>query len=130
MRGLVTRSDEVNRFFALSTVGIGDDGPLPGLPKVFALSQNYPNPFNPATSIRFDIPAGPQVGAGLRVRLQVYDVRGRRVRTLLDDVRAPGHHEVHWDGRDDRGVRVESGVYLYRVDAGSFSSMRKMVLMK
>jgi hypothetical protein len=88
------------------------------------LSQNHPNPFNPSTVIRYEI-ASPAT-----VKLRVFDVRGALVRILVDATRAAGPHTSVWDGRDDRGVRVSSGVYFYRLDAGRFVSTRKMVLLK
>jgi hypothetical protein len=111
------------------SVGIGDDGPSNGtLPRVFSLSQNVPNPFNPSTTIAFDIPA--DRADGVRTRLEIYDVRGRRVATLVDGERQPGSYRVHWDGRDDAGRTVGSGVYLYRIEAGSFTSVKKMVIVR
>ncbi|MEZ4700752.1 MAG: FG-GAP-like repeat-containing protein [Rhodothermales bacterium] len=94
------------------------------LPTEFALEGNYPNPFNPTTTIRFALPeAAP-------VRLEVYDAMGRRIATLLDSSLEAGRHEAMWDGRTDAGVTVASGVYLYRIDAGSFSAVKSMLLVK
>ncbi|WP_457653551.1 FlgD immunoglobulin-like domain containing protein [Rhodocaloribacter sp.] len=98
--------------------------PDPAVPPPFTLRQNYPNPFNPTTEIRFDLSRpGP-------VRLAVYDLLGREVRTLVDGIRAAGAHAVVWDGRSDAGETVASGVYLYRMEAGGFTKSRMMVLMK
>lgn len=94
------------------------------VPRVFSLAENYPNPFNPQTRIEFGLPAS------ARVRLDVYDVRGRRVATLVDGTLDGGHHRVVWDGTDASGRRVASGVYLYRLDAPGFSSQKKMLLVK
>lgn len=99
----------------------------PGVPGAFGLHQNHPNPFNPQTSIRFDVPAGSERVA---VQLSVYDVRGKLVRMLTDDTRGPGVHMVTWDGRDQRGNPVTSGVYFYRLNAGDFRESRRMVLLK
>ncbi|MBE0566354.1 MAG: hypothetical protein IH621_10375 [Krumholzibacteria bacterium] len=93
-------------------------------PRVFALHPNYPNPFNPLTKISFSLPESQPV------RLQVYAVDGRRVATLVDEVRGPGLHEVLWNGQDDAGRRSASGVYFCRIDAGPYSQVRKMTLMK
>jgi hypothetical protein len=93
-------------------------------PLVFALHQNLPNPFNPATTIRFALPE-PQP-----VRLSIYGVDGRRVATLIDQVTAAGQHEVVWRGTDDRGQKVASGTYIYRIEAGPYSQTRKMALLK
>jgi hypothetical protein len=113
--------------FGESPAIVGDDGVGGdvGLPKAFALGQNYPNPFNPSTTIAFAIPAGRET---VKTRVAVFDVRGRRVRTLVDSEKEPGYYRVHWDGRDDRGARVGSGVYIYTIDAGDFRATRKMVL--
>ncbi len=97
-----------------------------GLPKAFALEQNSPNPFNPSTSISFSIAEGTHP----LVSLSVYDVRGRLVRVLQDAPLEPGYYSRVWDGTDDRGRKVSSGVYFYRLRAGDFNSVRKMVLLK
>jgi hypothetical protein len=102
--------------------GIEDDAPLP---EVYALYQNVPNPFNPTTQIRYDVP--PSRGA---VQLRIYDVSGRLVRTLVDGIEPAGRQSTTWDGRDDRGRRVATGVYFYRFDAAGFSETRKMVVVK
>jgi flagellar hook assembly protein FlgD len=101
--------------------GVGDRP----VPAAFALAANVPNPFNPTTTIRYDIPAG-----GADVNITIYDVAGRMVRELVDRHRAPGTWSVQWNGDDARGQRVASGVYFYRMRAGSFSDTRKMVLLK
>jgi flagellar hook assembly protein FlgD len=89
-----------------------------------SLAQNSPNPFNPSTTIRFTVP---EKG---RVALNVYDANGRLVRSLVDDVRDAGSHDVTWDGRDNSGASVGSGVYFYRLTAGKFRESKKMVLLK
>ena len=97
------------------------------LPKAFALSQNYPNPFNPSTTISYAIPEGnSQVG----VKLSVFNLRGQLVRTLVDQTQGPGTYNVNWDGSDDRGRQISSGVYFYRIQAGDYVSTRKMVVLK
>jgi len=96
------------------------------VPLVTALLGNFPNPFNPSTTIRFEV-------QGSRfVKIEVYDIRGRLVRILLDGSKGfeAGRHSVVWDGRDDNGVQVGSGVYLYRMRAGGYEAVRRMVLMK
>jgi M6 family metalloprotease-like protein len=94
------------------------------IPQRFALRANYPNPFNPTTTIRYD------VASRSHVRLEVFDVRGAVVRTLVNDVQEPNEYGVQWDGRNDRGNAVSSGVYFYRLTAAGFSDVRKMTLMK
>ena len=88
------------------------------------LDQNYPNPFNPTTTIRFGLnePAA--------VSLRIYDAAGRLVRVLIEAPLSAGTHARAWDGMDSRGAAVSSGVYLYRLDAGSFSRTRKMILIR
>jgi len=89
------------------------------------LAQNVPNPFNPITTIEFTIKDRAPV------TLRVYNVRGQLVRTLVDGVRAPGIvHRIEWDGRNDAGQRVASGVYFYRLSSREFTRTRKMVLLK
>lgn len=92
------------------------------LPIRFALHQNQPNPFRSTTTIRFDVP---QAAA---VRLEVYDLTGRRVRTLARRDFAPGFHAVEWDHRDSNGRLVSPGIYVYRLTAGDFEARRKMTL--
>jgi hypothetical protein len=91
----------------------------------YRLHQNEPNPFNPTTTIRFDVP-----DVNLPVRLQIFDVGGRLVRTLVDGFVDARSHSVRWDGRDDRGVEVATGVYLYRLEAAGFAQTRKMVILR
>ena len=88
------------------------------------LSQNYPNPFNPQTTIAFSI------AQRANVYLAVYDVSGALVRTLANEDRPAGAYELKWDGRDDKGRAVASGVYFYKLNAGSFTQTKKMVLLK
>ncbi len=111
-----------------------------GLPTAFALSQNYPNPFNPQTTIRFDVPVcqGNEADGGgegdggtvQRVTLAIYDIRGRRVRILVDGLYEAGSHRVVWDGRDGQGEQMPSGVYLYRLEAAGRTVTRKMLITK
>ncbi|MCE5272236.1 T9SS type A sorting domain-containing protein, partial [bacterium] len=96
------------------------------LPKAFSLMQNSPNPFNPSTSIKFEVPEG----ATEHVSLSVFDVRGRKVATLIDGQVDPGIHVVFWEGTDQAGRKLPSGVYFYRLNAGNFERVRKMVMLK
>jgi len=96
------------------------------LPGVFSLGQNRPNPFNPSTVINYEIPGGPAV----QVKLEIYNLRGLPVKTLVDELKEPGYYSVGWDSRDEHGRELASGVYLYRLRAGDFSQVRKMVLLK
>ncbi len=106
--------------------GVGDRPGETGLPKAFSLAQNYPNPFNPMTTIRVDIPDENR----LLVTLDIFDLRGRRVRTLVDRPLSGGTHYFAWDGRNDTGSSVPSGTYLYRLSRGRELSTKKMILMK
>lgn len=96
--------------------------PLPGS---FTLLKNYPNPFARQTTITYKIPK--ERTTGLPVRLVVYDVLGRRIRTLVDDRRFPGEFTVVWDGRDSQGQRIASGTYFCHLAAGPFQETVKMV---
>jgi hypothetical protein len=91
----------------------------------FKLYANYPNPFNPSTTISYQVSDGKTSA----VQLIVYDAIGRQVRTLVNHTVAPGLYNVQWDGRDDAGQRASSGVYFYRMTAGSFSQCQKMLLL-
>jgi len=97
--------------------------------KTASLGQNYPNPFNPATKIEYRLPdSDPE--AKSPVSLVVYDVRGARVRDLVVGAQNPGKHVVEWDGRNDAGEPVGSGVYFYRLTTPGFTSAKKMVMLK
>jgi len=94
------------------------------IPQDYALEQNYPNPFNAGTVIRFQQPTDGNV------KIDVYNILGRKVRTLVDEFRVAGTHQTDWNGRFDDGVEVATGVYFYRITAEGFTSTRKMVLLK
>jgi hypothetical protein len=97
---------------------------ISSLPESFELHQNYPNPFNPETIIRYDIPR-----AGY-VRISVYNMLGEVIRTLVNGHKSLGSHEVRWNGKDDSGNQVVSGVYVYTIESGNFKKSRKMTLLK
>jgi hypothetical protein len=98
----------------------GDATPIAA---AYRLGQNYPNPVSLATRIPFAIPAG---GEGSAVRVQVFDMSGRLVKTVVDATMSAGEHEAVWDGLDESGNSVPAGVYFYRLSAGSFSETRKL----
>jgi len=100
---------------------VGDEG---SIPSSYSLSQNYPNPFNPTTQIKFGIPQDS------RVTLKVYDVLGREIRTLMSDDLRAGYHTIEWDGRNNFGGKVSSGMYIYRIVAGKFVKTLKMMMLK
>lgn len=93
-------------------------------PAEFSLSQNYPNPFNPVTNFRFTL------AKSAHVRIDIFNIVGQRVKTLVDEEMKAGVYAADWDGKDDRGKSVSSGVYFYRMQAGDFSDMKKMLLVK
>jgi len=101
----------------------GDDD-MTDVPVVTALQSNYPNPFNPSTTIAFDV-----AKAG-RVSIEIYNIKGQRVKTLVNDDYAAGKHNVVWNGDDTSGRKVGSGVYFYRMTTGDYNSIKKMLLMK
>jgi hypothetical protein len=94
------------------------------LPGKFELAQNFPNPFNPDTKIEFAVPQKSQVD------LVIYNVMGQKVRTLVSDELDAGWKQVTWDGKDDSGNTVSSGIYLYKLNAGEFVDSKKMTLVK
>ncbi len=94
------------------------------LPLVFELEQNFPNPFNTGTTIAFE------VGGDVGVRLEVFDLLGRRISTLVDDSRPAGQHRAHWDGTNFEGELAASGTHLYRLRVGASTRTRKMVLLR
>ena len=93
-------------------------------PRSFALYQNVPNPFNPTTTIAFDLPER------VNVKLAIYDVSGRLIRTLVHDELSPGQKGIRWNGRDAAGREAASGVYFYRLQSPAFDQSRKMILLR
>jgi len=94
------------------------------VPQRFSLSQNYPNPFNPQTSIRYALPQDAQV------RLIIYNILGKKVKTLVDEFQSAGYKTGWWDGKDEKGDQVASGVYFYRLEADKFSEVKKMMMVR
>jgi hypothetical protein len=94
------------------------------IPFLYALQNNYPNPFNPTTTVQYQIPENTQV------RLVVYDMLGQIVRTIVDEAQEAGYYSVEWDGRNNNGESVSSGVYIYRIQVGSFVTSKKMNFIK
>jgi len=94
------------------------------LPNQFELVGNYPNPFNPSTNVVFDVPEA------ANVNLHVFDLLGRRVATLLSGQVEAGRHQVRWNGSTEAGGNVSSGVYLLRMESGTFNATRTIILMK
>lgn len=101
------------------------------LPKDVSLSQNYPNPFNPSTTIPFRVESGQgSVVRPVRTSLVVYNLAGQKVKVLLTAEMMPGDYQVVWDGMDDNGQKVSSGIYFYRFKAGDSSEAKKMIMLK
>jgi len=94
------------------------------IPSTFSLSQNYPNPFNPVTTIRYQVPKIE------KVTIEVYNILGERVKTLVNELLEPGYYEVKWRSNNDYNNQVASGVYIYRMRAGDFVSVKKMIVLK
>ncbi len=103
-------------------VSVETEDPL--IPDEFIVHQNFPNPFNPETEIRFALTKDSHVV------INVYNTLGQQIATLTDSQYSTGFHSVHWDGKDGNGIRVSSGVYLYQIQAGEFSQVRKMSLIR
>jgi C1A family cysteine protease len=110
--------------FTVLVSGVDDPDSLWSEPLVFALNQNHPNPFNLQTNITYS------VSKSGRVNLTIYDLLGRRVRTLVDENQSPGEKSVEWDGRDDKGNIVASGIYFFKIETANFIETKKMMLLK
>ena len=94
------------------------------IPNKFALHQNFPNPFNPYTSIRYDLPKNEEV------QIEIFDMLGKKIRLLIYQKQIAGFHQVQWDGKDNLGRPVSSGMYVYMLKAGQFKKSKKMVILK
>ena len=94
------------------------------LPEITALRGNFPNPFNPTTTIMFDLEKESDI------RIEIFNIRGQRVRLLAKGVWAQGSHSIEWNGTNDDGRAVGSGVYFYQMRAGEFVETRRMLLLK
>lgn len=112
--------------FKLSPTGIGTDGGNDQHPIPFAgsLSQNYPNPFNPHTTVSYSLPEDAWV------EISIYDLLGKRVKTLLRSYCPAGDHRVEWDGRDEQGTELAGGIYFLRLSAGDVTQTRKMIFLQ
>jgi hypothetical protein len=122
--GAVDKAGNIGPYSDQFTLKVTSVQEMSGVPTEFALDQNYPNPFNPSTQIKFALPSQAQVV------LNIYSVSGELVRTLVNNTMAAGFYNVAWNGLNDKGQQVSAGVYLYRVQAGTYVSTRKMLLMK
>ena len=113
---------EASNSVQISPTGLSTAADL--LPDAFALNQNYPNPFNPSTQIRYALPEQSQVV------LTVYDMLGRKVRTLVNGVQDAGYRTVMWNATSDLGTPVSAGMYIYTIRANEFYEVKKMILLK
>ena len=93
-------------------------------PNTFRLNQNYPNPFNPTTNLSYEL------SADSYVTITVYDLLGNVVRNLVSESQSSGLKSVQWDATNEQGQSVAAGVYLYRIESGSFTNTKKMILLK
>ena len=123
-----TRSIAVDQFLTLEegtlhTVGVAE-APDSEIPKEFALSQNYPNPFNPLTTLKCQLPKAEHV------TLTIYNIRGQKVRTLVNEVKQPGSYKIEWNGKNSFRLEVGTGLYVVRMKAGEFTESKKILLMK
>ncbi len=100
------------------------------LPSSFVLEQNYPNPFNPTTTIEFSLGAAGDGSLTRHVNLDIYNILGQHVKTMMDEKLVPGNYQVEWDATNRSGQRVASGIYLYRLQIGQESKSKKMLLLK
>ncbi len=114
--------------FALAPIVVGvDDKTIADkglIPTKFELYQNYPNPFNPSTVVEYALPEASHV------KIEIFNLVGQKIKTLVDTYLDAGRYRIHWDGTDDNGIKVSSGVYIYRLVAGKNVIARKMMLLK
>lgn len=115
---------EISPEFVGGNVALNSQSPGTALPTEFALSQNVPNPFNPTTQVSFALPKA------ANVNLTIYNVLGQQVKTLVNQEMAAGVQTIEWDGTDNTGRTVASGVYFYRLNAGEFQATKKMLMLK
>jgi hypothetical protein len=104
-------------------VGVSDQ-PGSALPENYKLFQNYPNPFNPATTITY------QIAKETNVKLAIYNSLGQLVKTLVNSNQSAGNYSISWDGTNELGTKVSSGIYLYRINTSGFTSVKKMIMLK
>lgn len=136
---VTTRQGESFNYAYTASVDTSVDVPDEGteiVPSSIRLFQNYPNPFNSTTLIPFNLTTPPVNGSQLtenravRTTLRVYNILGQEVKTLLDEEKLPGTYEVSWDGRDQNGAKVASGIYFYQLKTGRYWEIKKMLLIK
>ncbi|UCE18074.1 MAG: T9SS type A sorting domain-containing protein [Gemmatimonadota bacterium] len=123
---LVEMYERILKWFGTS-VSTSTETELSTMPMHFNLSQNYPNPFNATTEIRYQIPDS---RSPIHTTLHIYDILGRRVNVLMDDVMESGQYIVSWDGKNGFGKDVASGIYFYQLKAGKFIATKRMILLE
>ena len=101
-----------------------ESGIIEELPESYKLYQNFPNPFNPATTISFDLPNDNLV------KINIYNLLGQKVKSLLNLKLTAGTHEIIWDGKNEVGQSVSSGLYLLTIKTGEYSALKKMILLR
>ena len=119
--GDIVGLDDV-KLVANGTVGI--DNHITRKPSEFVLEQNFPNPFNPITAIQYNVPFDSHV------KIIIYDLVGREVNTIVNEIKVMGNHMIHWNGKDNFGQTVSGGIYFYKLQAGDFTQTRKMLLLR
>lgn len=129
MDNLYIQTDTVLDDFPLADIqsisfGDGTSAPESVIPLPFILSQNHPNPFNPDTTISFALQSTGNVV------LEIYNLKGQKVKTLVNGTLASGDHKYEWNGSDEKGDRVSSGIYLYRLNVQDRTESKKMMLLK
>jgi hypothetical protein len=115
---------DIGAFYYPNPVGVDEGNSEIELPHSFALSQNYPNPFNPFTTIEYSLPERS------RVKIDVFNILGQKVRSLVDSEKSAGFYKITWDGTTTAGMPAASGIYLYRFQAGDYVETKMMLLMK
>tara|TARA_B100000575_G_C22928243_1_gene538056 strand:- start:157 stop:609 length:453 start_codon:yes stop_codon:yes gene_type:complete len=117
---IVGSNDNMPNYLVVGTLSIDEDL----VPDVFTLHQNYPNPFNPTTQIQYDLPKDQFV------IITIFDVMGRKIRSLKNTNQTAGYHTIRWDARNDMGEGISAGVYIITIQTGEFLATKKMVLLK
>jgi hypothetical protein len=128
-KGITSNKIYVDKFLANETdftaSAVSGSIKLIGKPVEYGLEQNYPNPFNPSTTIEYKIPDD-----NVNVRLTIYDISGRKIRTIVNTNQNAGRYKIVWNGRNDSGSRVSSGIYIYRIIAGKYTAIKKLMVLK
>jgi len=116
-------SQEILQAAQVNLVPTGVNDPI--VPAEISLYQNYPNPFNPSTTISFDI-----IQTSSFVNLDIFNIQGQKVKTIMNEIVPAGNHQIIWNGTDNSGNPVTSGIYFYKLKAGRYTSTKKMILLK